>query len=471
MQSTEVDDEEGARLISLCEEGQADDVKAILRRHPLLVSFVDRRGRSPLIAAAGGSSLGVVSVLLACGADAAVAGKGGWTAMHVAAQKGNAELIKELLGAGASCSAKNEDGNTPLHYCVRKAIAEEVLAVMLSRCESVNAVNKANETCLFISAWRDNLVAVELLIKCGADVNLANNKKQTPLHAAALSGSARVCAALLKHGANALLADDSGKLACDVSAPSCATLLRAATEQQGRKARVEGWLRQIGVDERYHEAFVREEFDLPSLALITESVLAGMGLPAAVRLTVMHNARLLDGGGQGGGGGMAAARSSLGSSNSNGYHRLDSTTSDLEEEVTGGEEGGLSLRRLREALLARNVPVLEGAELQLRHVIGSGFFSCVRLAEWHGVSVACKTINEQPNRLKNQLEVFLQEVGIMARLRHPNVVQFLGVTLQPGGDSSNTLAILTEYMAGGTLHAAMRESRYACCSGVYVCVF
>lgn len=40
----------------------------------------------------------------------------------------------------------------------------------------------------------------------------------------------------------------------------------------------------------------------------------------------------------------------------------------------------------------------------------------------------------------------------MARLRHPNVVQFLGVSLQ-----NSFFCILTEYMAGGTLFAAMRE--------------
>jgi serine/threonine protein kinase len=148
---------------------------------------------------------------------------------------------------------------------------------------------------------------------------------------------------------------------------------------------------------------------------------------------------------------------------------------------------GVNNQKLRSALVARNVPVLDAAELQLRHIIGSGFFSqvespfvivdcsvsellrsfcfafffvfclpymsivldcllfsfCVfvllfyfhlmeqvRLAEWHGVLVACKSISEQPNRLKNQLEIFLQEVGIMAKLRHPNVVQFLGVSLQ-----------------------------------------
>jgi hypothetical protein len=99
--------------------------------------------------------------------------------------------------------------------------------------------------------------------------------------------------------------------------------------EEQRRQRVEGWLKQIGVDERYYDVFVREEFDLQSLALVTDGVLAAMGLPVAVRLTVAHNARLL---------GEKDKRASLNSSSNTYSARLDSTTSDLEEEITAGED-------------------------------------------------------------------------------------------------------------------------------------
>ncbi len=102
-------------------------------------------------------------------------GRGGWTALHAAYQRGDPETIKELLGAGASCCSLNDDGNTPLHYAVRKQLPEELLAVMTSRSD-VDVRNKTNETPLFIAAWRDNIVAVELLLKCGANARIANNK-------------------------------------------------------------------------------------------------------------------------------------------------------------------------------------------------------------------------------------------------------------------------------------------------------
>ncbi len=457
MRLAESDDAAASRLVALCESGQqAEEVKRLLRASPSLVCFVDSRGRTPLAAAVASGSVAVVAVVLSAGAVVDRQGKGGWTALHSACQKGHAEVVKELLGAGASCSVRNEDMNTPLHYAVRRPeIPEELLAVVVGRSD-VNAANKGGETALFIAAWRDNVVAAQLLLKCGAQVNLRNASEQTPLHAASLFGSERCCRALIEAGANVLAKDASGVRAADVASnAACAALLREATANAERRERVIGWLSSVGVDPRYHEAFVKEEFDLASLALVTESVLAAMKLPVAVRLTVMHNARLLQ---------QSPKRSSLAASgnsnNSNSYSgRLDNTTSDMEEDcssATGGGAGG-GAEELRAELLARNVPLVDPLDLQLRHVIGSGFFSSVRLAEWHGVLVACKSITESPHRLKNQRELFLQEVAIMAKLRHPNVVQFLGVTLDA---DSGPFAILTEYMAGGTLHAAIRSPRW-----------
>jgi hypothetical protein len=51
----EADDADGSKLISLCEQGKADEVKLLLRQHPFLVSFVDVRGKTPLVGAFGGN--------------------------------------------------------------------------------------------------------------------------------------------------------------------------------------------------------------------------------------------------------------------------------------------------------------------------------------------------------------------------------------------------------------------------------
>lgn len=46
-------------------------------------------------------------------------------------------------------------------------------------------------------------------------------------------------------------------------------------------------------------------------------------------------------------------------------------------------------------------------------------------------------------------ESFISEAKMMARLRHPNIVQLLGVCVQP-------YAVITEFMANGTLNKLLK---------------
>jgi ankyrin repeat protein len=57
------------------------------------------------------------------------------------------------------------------------------------------------DTLLHAAARCNNLMAVKLLVECGADVNVKNQTGQTPLHEAAYIGSVPVGAFLLQHGA------------------------------------------------------------------------------------------------------------------------------------------------------------------------------------------------------------------------------------------------------------------------------
>lgn len=114
---------------------------------------------------------------------------------------------------------------------------------------------------------------------------------------------------------------------------------------------------------------------------------------------------------------------------------------------------------LCEELEKRNVPILGREHLVLRHVVGRGFFSHVHLAEWDGILVAVKTLADSPHRTKSNQSLFLSEVGILSKLRHPRVLQLLGVMLGSPTDPT-ALSIVTEYMAGGTLHALVRSPRW-----------
>ncbi|KAL9667900.1 hypothetical protein QQ045_002269 [Rhodiola kirilowii] len=91
-------------------------------------------------------------------------------------------------------------------------------------------------------------------------------------------------------------------------------------------------------------------------------------------------------------------------------------------------------------------------ELHIKERIGAGSFGTVHRAEWHGSDVAVKVLTIQ-DFLDGQLKEFLREVAIMKRVRHPNVVLFMGaVTKRPH------LSIVTEYLPRGSLYRLIHRA-------------
>ncbi|KAK6943981.1 Serine-threonine/tyrosine-protein kinase, catalytic domain [Dillenia turbinata] len=91
------------------------------------------------------------------------------------------------------------------------------------------------------------------------------------------------------------------------------------------------------------------------------------------------------------------------------------------------------------------------SDLVLKEKIGAGSFGTVHRAEWHGSDVAVKILMEQDFHA-DRFKEFLREVAIMKRLRHPNIVLFMGaVTVPPN------LSIVTEYLARGTLFRLLHK--------------
>ncbi|CAH9119471.1 unnamed protein product [Cuscuta epithymum] len=85
-------------------------------------------------------------------------------------------------------------------------------------------------------------------------------------------------------------------------------------------------------------------------------------------------------------------------------------------------------------------------ELHIKERVGAGSFGTVHRAEWNGSDVAVKVLSVQDFE-DDQLREFLREVAIMKRIRHPNVVLFMGaVTKRPH------LSIVTEYLPRGSLY-------------------
>ncbi|XP_043698334.1 serine/threonine-protein kinase CTR1-like [Telopea speciosissima] len=91
------------------------------------------------------------------------------------------------------------------------------------------------------------------------------------------------------------------------------------------------------------------------------------------------------------------------------------------------------------------------SELVLKERIGAGSFGTVHRADWHGSDVAVKILMEQDLHAERFKE-FLREVAIMKRLRHPNIVLFMGAVTQPPN-----LSIVTEYLSRGSLYRLLHR--------------
>lgn len=76
--------------------------------------------------------------------------------------------------------------------------------------------------------------------------------------------------------------------------------------------------------------------------------------------------------------------------------------------------------------------------------IGQGSFATVYMGNWHG-PVALKKLNVK-NPTQVQLQAFKNEVIILRKIRHPNILLFLGYVLEP------ELTIVTQWCKGRSLH-------------------
>lgn len=91
------------------------------------------------------------------------------------------------------------------------------------------------------------------------------------------------------------------------------------------------------------------------------------------------------------------------------------------------------------------------SDILINHQIGNGQWGVVNVAIWkkHNVRVAVKTLKEDMMDLEKE---FLEEAELMKNMRHPNLVQLLGVCTREA-----PIYIITEFMTKGNLLDYLRN--------------
>ncbi|XP_020527918.1 dual specificity protein kinase splB isoform X2 [Amborella trichopoda] len=103
-------------------------------------------------------------------------------------------------------------------------------------------------------------------------------------------------------------------------------------------------------------------------------------------------------------------------------------------------------------LLPFNEWNIDFSELTVGTRVGIGFFGEVFRGIWNGTDVAIKIFLEQDLTAEN-MEDFCNEISLLSRLRHPNVILFLGACTKPPH-----LSMVTEYMEMGSLYYLIHMS-------------
>ena len=168
-----------------------------------LLLWAGAPNQSPVADAAMRGEVDHVRELLRSGEDVNAAQGDGMTALHWAAESGNAELASMVIYAGANVGAVTRLGDyTPLHIASRSG-RDAVVSVLLDAGADVDAITSTGSvTSLHFGAASGSVEVVESLIEAGANVNAAETRRgQTALMFAASGGRTDVLRALVASGA------------------------------------------------------------------------------------------------------------------------------------------------------------------------------------------------------------------------------------------------------------------------------
>jgi len=149
-------------------EGNADKLWMILQKSPASINIADNLGTSLLHLAAEKGKANVVKVLLTAKADPRVKDSRGLTPLHVAAEQGQAEIIR-MLAAGAELNAVDKSGKTPLHLAVAKDKVEAVKALLEQPAIDPSVKDSIGNTPLHLAMEKCNPVIVQALLAGRAD--------------------------------------------------------------------------------------------------------------------------------------------------------------------------------------------------------------------------------------------------------------------------------------------------------------
>ena len=94
---------------------------------------------------------------------------------------------------------------------------------------------------------------------------------------------------------------------------------------------------------------------------------------------------------------------------------------------------------------------IKHSELEIMDKLGSGAFATVYLAKYKGREVAVKMLKEEHLSKSSEVRLFMDEIGLMKKLQHENIVELIGMGGIRTGETYLELFVVQELLRGGSL--------------------
>ncbi|KAI1722703.1 protein tyrosine kinase domain-containing protein [Ditylenchus destructor] len=467
--------------IGICEQ-QSEKIRMLLEklaenetRKRAILQQNTRNGFSALHIAVYKGERSAVETLLSLGADCNYFAPNVPPPLHLAAMSGNAEMVRTLVTHGAKLHTP--DFFTPLH-CAAYFGNEQAVRELVAAGADPNISGGVNDRALHIAAAKPHPTILAILLDDGrADPSLADDEGNTSLHFAAKTGHSGVIDYLLKKSKDPheivlktnIYGDTPIHSACYTGRENLFSetpLLAACTA--GRSLELVAFLlRQPGIDPNFQaqdgHTVVQYLLDNGADQSLTArasdhplnhgDTVSPPYSGASVASTMFAMARL-------------DSMGSAGNSSKSSTHSLIEEQFQPQTPILWAYEKG---HDQIVALLKHYANKRPDSDVCSEYSSGDSSytplpsplgrlrrsFGKVYKGVYRAKTVAVKRYRALAFGCKTEVDLFCREVSIISRLKHQNVIQFVGACM----DDPSQFAIVTEYVSAGSLFSLLHVQR------------
>ncbi len=143
------------------------------------------------------------------------------TALQLACRYGHLSTAEYLIKeAKADVDTRDDWNNTALHLAAERGRAD-VVRLLCDHGADIDGKGKYGHTALSLACLNDHLSTAECLIARGASLNEQADLGSTPLHLSSWNGRLQMVQLLLEKGADASIKNKRGKTAREVAGRGC----------------------------------------------------------------------------------------------------------------------------------------------------------------------------------------------------------------------------------------------------------